>query len=147
MRENWRFAVGIILLSTAMGAATVTPLFGQGHGRRPPDGGHRGPGAPQAEHGRPGPPQGGDHGPGRQRGRYGGSSDSQSRLERYDTFLKGFDANRNGQIDEKEAEGPRAYFVRRLAERAKMESKFPISIDKLREGLKTHYFSYFRLRV
>ncbi len=51
------------------------------------------------------------------------------------------DSNKNGKIDENEAEGSRRYFVSRLAERAGMEMKLPLSISKVRDGLKKHYAS------
>jgi len=53
--------------------------------------------------------------------------------------MRSLDTNKNGQIDSNEAEGPRRYFVSRLAERAGMKTEFPIPINRLKEGLQKQY--------
>lgn len=145
MRENQKLAFGVALLSMAVATAAVTPLFAQRHGGGPPGGGMHGGGPPGGMYRGGGPPGGGSRGGGddRDRGRswggYRGPSDDRSRLERYEAFITSMDTNKNGRIDANEAEGPRGYFVRRLAERAKVDAKFPLSISRLRDGLKKNY--------
>ncbi|NQT37484.1 MAG: hypothetical protein HQ581_08350 [Planctomycetes bacterium] len=68
-----------------------------------------------------------------------GSSSDQDRSEQYVTFLRGFDANRNGQIDAEEAEGKRGYVIRKMADRAKIQFALPLSIERFQAGLKKHY--------
>ena len=69
------------------------------------------------------------------RGRWGPPRSDEQSLERYQSYLNAMDTNHNGQIDANEAEGGRGYMVRRLAERANVEAKFPLSISQVRDGL------------
>lgn len=132
MRKDWKLLVGTALLAIAVGVVAVTPLFGQG----PRGGGRRGPGPPGGEFRGPGPPGGDDRGSRSPRERdRGRSDDEESRRRRYEGFLRSLDSNGDGRIDENEAEGRRRFFVERIAERAGVEAKFPISVRHLQDGL------------
>ena len=144
MKRDWKLLVGAALLSATVGAAAGDAAYGQrgprGPGRsygppggeyrrpEPPSGNSRGPGPPGGDtRGPGGPPGGGFHGR--------GGDDDESRQRRLEGFLRYLDSNGDGQIDSKEAEGRRRYFVERLAERAGVKAEFPVSVEKLRVGL------------
>ena len=155
MHQNWRLLFSAALLSTAVGAVVVSPLFGQGRPRGPgsatgeyqrsgsPGGDRRGPRSSMGEYRRPGPPGGDRRGSNPSRGEYrrsgspGGDrrGSSEDEVRRYDRFLGYLDSNGDGRIDENEVDGRRRYFAERIFERAGIPAKFPISIKKLREGL------------
>ncbi|MBN2476179.1 MAG: hypothetical protein JXB62_16320 [Pirellulales bacterium] len=153
-------AVGVVAVAPVFGQGPRGGRGGRGGGesrgpggpggefRGPggPGGEFRGPGGPGGEFRGPGGPGGEFRGPGGPGGEFRGGGppgrgfrgeggDDRSRVERYESFLSSLDTNHNGQIDPDEAEGPRQFFVTRLAERAGVEAKFPLSISRLREGL------------
>ena len=139
MRANWEPTIVTLFLSVAMVAAAGEPVLAQRSRGGPPGERARGGGPPDGGHRPPQSSDGGDRGSGRSRGGYWSSSDGRSRLERYEAFVASMDTNRNGRIEENEAQGGRGRMIRRLAERAKIDGKFPISISRLREGLKKNY--------
>ena len=95
--------------------------------------------------GRGGPPSGGDRGEpgGSERGRgvpsfdghrgSGGSRDDE-RHARLEGFLRSLDANRNGILEPDEVPEDRKRILGYMAQRAGIEIKGPISIDKLRDA-------------
>jgi len=116
MQNRRKLLIGSAMLALAIGVITLSQVLAQG----PPSRGNHGRGSPWGRHHRR-------------------PEDPQRRLERYKVFLEGLDSNKNGQIDSDEAEGYRRDYVLRLAERAKIERKFPLSIGRVREGLQSHY--------
>ena len=103
---------------------------GPGGGERglggPPFGGDRG-GPGGSERGRGGPPFGGDHRP-------GGSGDD-DRGARLEGFLRSMDANKNGILDPGEVSEDRKRMVIYMAQRAGIEIKGPVNIDKFRDAM------------
>ena len=81
------------------------------------------------------------HGGGSSPERHGhSSSGTEDRLRWYDSLLQKWDTNRNGALEEDELSSSGSTMRRRYAEkvleRAGLEPKFPVSIARIREGLR-----------
>ena len=134
----------IALLFAAFIGFMASATFGQGWGGGGPGFGGHGPGGP----GGPGPGGPGFGGPGGPGG-YGGrgeepprtAEEAQQRYRRAEFFLSELDANHNGIIEADECSGRRQFFVERMMQRAGLPNTFPVTLDKVKEGLNRYYTS------
>ena len=148
MRTVTRWAVAV-LVSVSSGWTVAQrpegpPRFDEG-GRRERDGLRRfGEGGPPPFGVVPfpggGPPPGGGFGPPGwgppgYSGPFGPPGSSESRQQRFEMFLRGFDTNGDGVISPGEVTGPRRSFFEGVARRAGLDPTGPVSVANLRDAM------------